>query len=57
MALKHAHRLQCEFEFSPELGREFRTLEEGAEHTLRNPAIMASSAGEVAANCVPIQNS
>jgi cytochrome c peroxidase len=26
----------------------FRTLEEGAEHTLRNPAIMASSAGEVA---------
>ena len=25
-----------------------RTLEEGAEHTLRNPAIMASSAGEVA---------
>jgi cytochrome c peroxidase len=26
----------------------FRTLEEGAEHTLLNPAIMASSAGEVA---------
>jgi len=26
----------------------FRTLEEGAEHTLRNPAIMASSSGEVA---------
>ena len=26
----------------------FRTLEEGVEHTLRNPAIMASSAGEVA---------